>query len=83
MPSLLYSCEVWNLTKQQQLRVQAIQMSVLRRIQGVSRMDRIRNEDIRQRLGQEGILDLIRRRQEIWKCRLEEMSSERTTRKFM
>ena len=42
----------------------ATQMSVLRRMQGVSRMDRVRNEDSRQRLGQEGILDLIRGREE-------------------
>ena len=52
MPSLLYGCEVWSLTKQQQGKVQATQMSVLRRIQGVSRLDRWRNEDIRQQLGQ-------------------------------
>ena len=37
MPSLSYSCEIWNLTKQQQLRVQATQMSVLRKIQGVTK----------------------------------------------
>ena len=46
MPSL-YGCEVWSLTKQQQGRVQATQMRVLRRIEGVNRMDRVRNEDIR------------------------------------
>ena len=39
-------------------------MNVLRRIQGVSRMERIRSEDIRQQLGQESVLDVIRRRQE-------------------
>ena len=64
MPSLLYGCEVWSLTKQQQGRVQATQMRVLRRIEGVNRMDRVRNEDIRQRLGQEDIVQVIRRRQE-------------------
>ena len=30
VPSLLYGCEVWSLTKQQQRRVQATQMSVMR-----------------------------------------------------
>ena len=59
----------------------ATQMSVPRRIQGVSRMDRVRNEDSRQRLGQEGILDVIRRRQENWKCRANEMNSSRNTKK--
>ena len=59
----------------------ATQMSVPRRIQGVSRMDRVRNEDSRQQLGQEGILHLIRRRQENWKCRADEMNSSRNTKK--
>ena len=44
-------------------RVQATQMRVLWRIEGVSRVDRVRNVDIRLRLGQEGVLDVVRRRQ--------------------
>ena len=56
---LVYECEVWNLLKQQESRVQATQMRVLRRIEGVSRVDRVRNVDIRLRLGQEGILDVV------------------------
>lgn len=44
-------------------RVQATQVRVLRR-NGVSRVDRVRYEDIRLRQGQEGILDAVRRRQE-------------------
>ena len=63
------------------LCMHATQMSVPRRVQGVSRMDRVRNEDSRQRLGQEGNLDLIRRRQENWKCRADEMNSSRNTKK--
>ena len=41
MPSLLYGCEAWSVTKQQQSKVQATQMNVLRSVQGVSRMERI------------------------------------------
>ena len=48
LPSLLYGCEVWSLTKQQQRRVKATQMSVMRRIQRVSRLDRMRSEEVRQ-----------------------------------
>lgn len=46
MPSLLYGCEVWN--KAAVRRVQASRMNVLRRVQRVRRMDRMRNRDIRQ-----------------------------------
>ena len=44
-------------------------------------MDRVRNDDIRQRLGQEDILDMIRRSQESWKGKLDDMNSNRTTEK--
>ena len=78
---LVYGCEVWNLSKQLESRVQATQMRVLRRIEGVSRVDRVRNKDIRLRLGQEGILNVVKRSQEKWKKRLEEMNDDRTTNK--
>ena len=48
---------------------------------GVSRLDKMRSEEIRQRLGQEDILDVIRRRQENWKCKLDDMNSNSTTKK--
>ena len=54
-------------------------MRVLRWIEGVSRVDRIRNVDLRGRLRQEGVLDLVNRRQQKWKQRLEELSSSRVT----
>ena len=81
LPTLVYGCEVWSLSKHQESRVQAIQMRILRRIEDVNRVDRVRNENIRLRLSQEGILDVIRRRQEKWKKRLEEMNDDRTTKK--
>ena len=57
-------------------------MRVLRRIEGVSRADRVRNENVRSRLEQVGILKLARRRQEKWLDRLERMQDNRI-RKFL
>ena len=51
-------------------------------IEGVSRLDRIRNADQKGRLNQEGSLNYVRRWQHNRKQRLEEMSSGRVT-KFM
>ena len=61
--------------------MQATQIRVLRRIEGVNKVDRARNEVIRERLGQEGILDLVKRRQEKWLTRLQEINNinNRTT----
>ena len=38
-------------------------MRALRRIEGVSRMDGVRNVDIRGRLKQEGVLDMVKKQQ--------------------
>ena len=74
LPTLVYRCEVWNPSKQQESRVQATQVRVLRRIEGISRGDRVRNENIKLRLGQEHALDVVRRRPEKWKNKLGEMN---------
>ena len=55
-----------------------MQMRVLQRIDGVYKVDRVRNEVIRERLGQEGIYILVKRRQEKWPTRLQEMNNDRT-----
>ena len=57
-------------------------MNVLRRIEGVSRLDRIRNVEIREKLCQVSVLDMVKTRQEKWKARMEGMSRERSTRKI-
>ena len=76
IPTLMYRCEAWSLLKKLQSRVQATLMKVLRRIEGVHKVDRVRNEVIRERLGQEGILDLVKRRQEKWLMRLQEIKND-------
>ena len=56
-------------------------MRVLRRIESVSRAERVRNEDLRLRLWQVGIVELTRRRQEKWLNKLERMQDDRITRR--
>ena len=75
LPALMYGCEAWSLSKQQESKVLATQMRVLSRIEGVSRADRVRNKDLRLRLGQVGIPELARRRQEKWLDKLERMQN--------
>ena len=67
MPVLMYGCETWSRTKKQQSKVHATQMNVLRRIEGVNRLAGVRNIDMRERLNQEGVLDLVKRRQDSWR----------------
>ena len=56
-------------------------MRIMRRIEGVTKLDKIRNVDLRDRLKQEGVLDLVKGRQQRWKQRLEEMDDRRITKR--
>ena len=62
--------------------IQATQMNALRRIAGsVLEGPDITNDEILWRLGQVGVLERVKKRQEEWKGRLERMSSERCSHK--
>ena len=74
MPTLMYGCESWS---PQSSNIISTQVNALRSIEGVCRMDRVRNVDIKEKLQQEGVLDMVKR-----KARLENMSMERTTKKI-
>ena len=62
VPTLLYGSETWTLQKRQRSKIQAMEMRYLRRIEGVSRLDRTPNEDIRRRLGVEAVLAVADRK---------------------
>ena len=61
---VLYAAETWILKKRDQNRLLSFEMSCLRRILGISRREKIRNDCIRKQLGLEtSILDRIHTRQ--------------------
>ena len=51
VPTLLYGCETWTVQRRHVSKLQAFEMMCLRRVQGLTRMDRIRNEEMREALG--------------------------------
>ena len=51
--TLLFGCDTWTVQKQQESRLQATEMRFLRRVEGLTMLDRVRNVGIRQRLKQE------------------------------
>ena len=48
---LLYGAETWTLKKTDESKLHTFEMNCLQKILGVTRLDRIRNADIRERLG--------------------------------
>ena len=82
IPTLKYGCEAWTLQARHKGQIEAAQMRALRWIEGLSRMDRVRNVDIRVRLKEEGVLDMMKKRQQNWKQKVEEMSNNGLTKKI-
>lgn len=58
-PILTYVNESWTLKKKLKSRIQAAEMKVLRIIKGVTRLDRLRNERIRQEAAVMSVLHLL------------------------
>ena len=70
VPTLVYGCEAWVLKEREKSRVQAMDLKVLRGVAGVTRLDCVRSEDIRNRLKQEAVVAQVKRRREGWKDRV-------------
>ena len=66
LPTLCYQCQTWTMTSDDKRKIVTTEMRCLRRIMGVSRLDRIRNEDIRKMVGTTPILKYIKKQQVKW-----------------
>nr|XP_049577496.1 glycine receptor subunit alpha-3 isoform X1 [Syngnathus scovelli] len=65
-PILTYGHELWVVTERTRSRIQAAEMSFLRRMSGLSLRDRVRSSVIRERLGVESLLLHVERSQMRW-----------------
>lgn len=77
-PILLYGSECWTMRKEDERRISVAEMSWLRKIRGVSRLQHIRNEDIRSQLGvRETMVERVKTRRLQWFGHVSRMNSER------
>ena len=58
-PTLTYASETWTLIKKDKSRIQAAEMRFLRSIVQKTRQDKIRNEEMRNRLKIEKLQDIL------------------------
>ena len=56
VPTALYGAEAWGMRIAQRRKVNVLEMKCLRSLVGVSRMDRVRKEEVRRRAGIERVL---------------------------
>ncbi|TWW61130.1 hypothetical protein D4764_05G0012200 [Takifugu flavidus] len=66
VPTLSYGHELWVMTERTRSRVQAAEMSFLRRVVGLSLRDRVRSSAIREELGVKSLLLRVERSQMRW-----------------
>ncbi|KAK0150407.1 Craniofacial development protein 2 [Merluccius polli] len=66
VPALTYGHELWVITERTRLRVQAAEMSFLRRVAELSLRDRVRSSVIREELGVDPLLLRVERSQMRW-----------------
>ena len=52
-------------------------MRYLRQVEGVTKLGRVRNVDIRQRLSQEAVMEVVRKRQRAWKQKVDDVEEVR------
>ena len=69
----------WTLLERHKSKVQAFEMRCLRRVEGVTILDKVRNEDIRSRLGQLAVVSRVEKTE--WLRKMEGMTDERMVKK--
>lgn len=80
LPTLLYGSETWVLTEKQHKKIQVQEMKYLRKVAGVTIMDKIRNEEIRERLKIESVRKYMEKAKLRWWGHMKRLSAERQVR---
>ena len=75
-PILIFGSESWTVTKKIKSQIQSMEMKFLRRVMGITKMDRIRNVEVRKELDIEPIVNKIERNQLRWYGHLIRMDRE-------
>ena len=75
--ALKFGSEVWVLKKRQEQRLEAAQMKFLRHLLGITKLDKEKNQCIRQKTGSQNIVQEIKQYQEKWLKHVQRMDTNR------
>ena len=73
LPTLLYDYETWTQLKRHESKLQALEMRYVQRVEGVTLLDRARNDNVRQALREDALLDVVKAKHKVWRENLEQM----------
>ena len=79
LPVMLYGAQTWSLTSRQQERLRVAQRGMERRMLGVTRRDKIRNDEIRRRTGVTDVVQMARNLKWSWAGHISRRSDNRWT----
>ena len=77
VPLLMYGSEAWTIGRREESRLQSAEMWFLRAVKGCTRLDRIRNDDIRAELRMQPLNAKIKSYRNRWKEHVERMPARR------
>ena len=75
--ALKFGSEVWVLKKREEQRLEAAQMKFLRHLLGITKLDKEKNQCIRQKTGAQNIVQEIKQYQEKWLKHVQRMDTNR------
>ena len=75
--ALKFGSEVWVLKKREEQRLEAAQMKFLRHFLGITKLDKEKNQCIRQKTGAQNIVQEIKHYQEKWLKHVQRMDTNR------
>jgi len=74
---LKFGSEAWVLKKREEQRLEAAQMKFFRHLLGITKLDKEKNQCIREKTGAENIVKEIKQYQEKWLQRIQRMDTNR------
>jgi hypothetical protein len=75
--ALKFGSEAWVLKKRDEQRLEAAEMKFVRRLLGITKLDRERNQSVREILGVQNIVLEIKQYQREWLQHIERMNTDR------
>jgi Reverse transcriptase (RNA-dependent DNA polymerase) len=83
-PIMTYGSECWQMNNKDRTKLQAVEMDYLRRSCRISRMEHIRNDTIRQKIGmKDTVIERIETRQLVWYGHVMRMGEQRWPKKAL
>jgi 2-keto-3-deoxy-L-rhamnonate aldolase RhmA len=81
--ALKFGSEVWVLKKRDKQHLEAAQMKFLRQLQGITKLDKEKNESIREKTGAQNIIKEIKQYQQKWRQHVQKMDKNRLPRQAL